>query len=342
MITASLVPAFDSAKLIRTLYRFDFRRLATLTGLTPAASVTDLQQYPGAVNGLTPLANNGFHRVAEPGSIVVGGGCLGYSNADLAQLRVDYLTDTMLALAFAAWARLPCLIYLPIGEEMITAEPGQHASWSQFGDRIELVVRGLAAQFDTGQHIHILRTDTSHVRALLDERGSQLAEALPASAIGSLYALRPSGKAVSPSEARLTQYRSTIATYLPDVIRQLLGQQTIRRVIAAENLHQVKAIAQARQLAGASGDSIDHLAHVPAPSLGGTTRMATAAADNVILACADPATSAAAVHRANQTVQTYWHAVWSTHRSLTTADHSPTLTNFFASYRSLLSQEGTL
>jgi hypothetical protein len=326
----------DSDKLLRTLYRLNHHQLYALHDLESAAARPSVAGFPGVISGVCAAVNTGFTAPDRQSAVVVGGGCLGYSGADPGQLRVDYLTDTMIALAFAAWAQLDCLIYLPIGEEMITARPEAHEGWQAFGDTIEALARRLAATVASAETVTILRTDAADIRHRLDKAVASHTGDLDATAIGDLYSLRPSGKQVTPSESRLDQYRATIATYLPDVVADLLGRSEVRHIVVAENMHQVKAVAAARALADAAGlGRVDHLAHVPAPSIGGTTRMAVARPDSAVIVTDTTSSNIAKMRRSNALVRGYWQATWDLHRAVSSLKLTPALVDMIGIYRQL-------
>jgi hypothetical protein len=140
-----------------------------------------------------------------------------------------------------------------------------------------------------------------------------------------------------PSRARLDQYRSTIATYLPVVVRDLTGSRTLRQVVVAENLHQVKAVNAARDLLTRLGlpHGIDHLAHIPPPSLSGTNRMARAADASALIVTDRAEANAAKIARMRPDVAAHWNAIWDLHRAVARTSHDGGLYAMTALYRKL-------
>lgn len=323
----------DGAKILRTLYRVDDKRLLALHDLVPAEA-SELADIASVRSGLAIAVNHSAGRARPGETIVVGGGCLGYTNARLVDLRLDYLTDTMIALAVASMTGVHCLLYLPIGEEQITA-PRLREEWSAFGDRIETIVERLAATLAAPPSVTIARTDAPAVRSAIDRSLARHHDQLAAANLGALYSLRPAGKPTIPGPARLDQYRSTIMTYLPQVVSELVGRH-VDHILVTENLHQVKAIAAARSLATDDGDHVDHLAHIPAPSLGGTTRMAVAKPESALIVIGSPATNAAMLRRADPTSRAYWQAVWDLHRQACLQPPAADLHTMLITYRSLV------
>lgn len=243
----------DSDKLLRTFYRLNNHQLYALHDLVPAGTSPSVARFTGVASGLCSAVNTEFSAPDPERSVVVGGGCLGYSGADINQLRIDYLTDTMIALAFAVWAELDCVIYLPIGEEMITARESSRAAWRAFGETIEMLVGRLAGTMASPRRVIVLRTDAAPIRGRLNKAITRHTGSLDAADIGDLYSIRPSGKQVTPSTGRLNQYQATIATYLPDVVAGLLGRPEVQHIVVAENMHQVKAVAAALSLGARRG-----------------------------------------------------------------------------------------
>lgn len=311
----------DSARILRSVYRIDEQRLFALHGLAAPTHV-GLGSSPAVQSGLAVAVNADFDPPRPGASVIVGGGCVGYSNASLAQLRLDYLTDTVMALAVASLAATDCLIYLPIREEQITA-PAAHEGWRAFGDILHAISSRLAATIAAPRSLTIARTDDPSVRSVVARVIARRGIDMRSDDLNTLYSLRPSGKQVTPSEARLQQYRSTIMTYLPEVVGELIGRP-VDHVVAAENLHQVKAVSLARSIAeGLRSGRVDHLAHTPAPSLGGTTRMSVAKPDSAIAIMDPPTASALALRRANRTVRSYWQTVWDLHRTVLASPSPP-------------------
>lgn len=323
----------DGAKILRTLYRVDDERLLAMHGLMPAKT-SALADIASVQSGLAVAVNTAARRPRPGATVVLGGGCLGYTNTRLNDLRLDYLTDTMIALAVASMAGADCLIYLPIGEEQLTA-PRQREQWSAFGDLVEAIVERLSATVAAPRSVTIARTDAAAVRSAIDRALIRHSDQLAASDLNTLYSLRPSGKPASPSPARLQQYRSTIMTYLPEVVSQLVGRH-VDHILVAENLHQIKAVAVARALACGDGGHVDHLAHVPAPSLGGTVRMAVAKPESALMVTGSPTANAIMLRRASPMSLAYWQTVWDLHRQASPQPPAADLHTMLTVYRSLV------
>ncbi len=299
---------------LRGIYKRGAARILSHHDLVAPSAVPALSGYSGARTGLCCAANPGFAG-PQPSStsVVVGGGCLGYSRARTDCVRIDYLVDTLLTLTLAAWTGYRCVIYLPVGEELLVANADRHGNWLRFGDVMEAFVGLLASRVALPHPVEIIRTDAPEVSALLDDCLDRRHRELDGWDLTDLYTVRPSttDQGDPPGPRRLHQYRRTIITYLPETIRQLLGDRTIAHVVVAENLHQVRAVAMARRITvnTTPADQIDYLAHLPTPSITATNRMARAEDRSAIHLLDPPDHTAAKIGRMAPVVRRFWEAV---------------------------------
>lgn len=246
-------------------------------------------------------------------AVVVGGGCIGYSNGRLAQVRADYIADLIAPLAVAALTGRIAVIYLPVGEELVTA-PSHRNRWTRFADELE---RCLAEICATAPDVtaRIVRTDKPDISALLDAAAARLAPGVSEDELAALYELQAAAEPRRrPGTARLSQYRRTLATYQPGVIAQILGVAPPRSVLVAENLHQARAVNLAARLSG--GTAVAHIAHLPAPALTGAERMCVVDPGEAAFAAGfeDIASVGSPLSR------TYWAAIAETYADVVHAD----------------------
>ncbi|EST27149.1 hypothetical protein [Streptomyces roseochromogenus] len=293
------------------MYRRSSSWLLNELRLVPALEHQDLIGYGPAAAGIA-FASNAHFTPPSGGSVVVGGACLTNCAAQVDRLRVEFVADTLQPLLLAAWAGVPCVLFLPIGEEILVSDPAVSPSaWQDFGQRLEGFVNRIAAAIPGGRPPVLVRTDRKPVSSALDSAADAITAVTPGGDIEDLYTIRaskPSRK--PPSAARLRQYRRSIVTYLPAVVSDLVGF-SVEHVVVAENLHQAKAISTARTVMEATGarERLDHLAHVPSPSVSGTGRMARAEERSTVF-CLDSAESRAEkVRRMSASVRWFWESV---------------------------------
>ncbi|WP_049714215.1 hypothetical protein [Streptomyces caatingaensis] len=329
-------------RLLRAMYRRSGAWLLDQLGLVSAQS-RGLSGYGPVNDGIAFAVNPQFEPLIGNQSVVVGGACLTNCDARLERLRTEFVVDTVQPLLLAAWARVPCMLFLPIGEEIIISNSSITVdAWRRFGDQVEAFVNSIAASIPGGHPPILIRTDSDTVSATLDTAVEAVSNLITATELADLYAIRPSSSGQTPpSAARLRQYRRSIVTYMPSVVAELLGCRDVQRVVVAENLHQAKAVRTARSVSAAIGSHsrIDHLAHVPAPSVTGSSRMARAE-DRSVLFCLDTeGVRAEKLQRITPTVRRYWESAW--RRALRpdgTAMHGDPLKAVFDEWRQLLVQ----
>ncbi|MCK2245425.1 MULTISPECIES: hypothetical protein [unclassified Crossiella] len=289
--------------------------------------------------------NVGFGVPLRDESVVVGGACLSYCDADLARLRMDFVADTLMPLLLSAWTGARCLLYLPVGEEIIvsgdTIEPDR---WRILGDQLEVFIDALAACVPGKVRPILVRTDDSAVSDAVDDAADEVAHYVDDRQLGSLYTFRRSTQVRNePGIQRLRQYRRSISSYLPRLIRLFVGDKSVRHVVVAENLHQVKAVSATRSMMESRADTLDHLAHVPPPSVSGTNRMARAAEHSALFCLEDADTQRAKTARMTPHVRRYWENVWPRREfsdsPLTEAD---TTARMFGLCRTLLQQASSI
>ncbi|MER6558529.1 hypothetical protein ABT300_12405 [Streptomyces sp. NPDC001027] len=247
-------------------------------------------------------------------SVVVGGACLTNCDARLERLRAEFVVDTLQPLLLAAWAGVPCVLYLPVGEEAIVSDPSISLdAWRHFGQRLEGFVNSIAASIPNGRPPILIRTDMDTSSAALDTAVEAISGLVRPQDLDDLYTIRPSRSGQKPpGAARLRQYQRSIVTYIPSVVAELVGGLDVRHVVVAENLHQAKAISAARTALTATGsqDRVDHLAHLPSPSITGTGRMARSE-DRSTLFCLDAAeVRAEKLLRMPPVVRQFWENSW--------------------------------
>ncbi len=314
---------------LRGVYRCGAARILSHHHLAAPSAIPALSGYPGVRTGLCCAVTPGFVAPRPSStSVVVGGGCLGYSRTRPERIRVDYLVDTVLALTLAAWTDCRCVIYLPVGEELLVADAGSHDDWRRLGDVVQVFVDLLAGRLVLRHPVEIIRTDAPEVSSFLEDRLDRRRRELDAWDLTDLYSVRPStaGRDNPPGPSRLGQYRRTIITYLPETIRELIGDRTIAHVVVAENLHQVRAVATARRITASTAPSarIDYLAHLPPPSITATNRMARADDRSAIHLLDPPDDTAAKIDRMVPVVRRFWEAVAAVHAAFSdAASHAP-------------------
>ncbi|MGY4969580.1 hypothetical protein ACWGCC_10160 [Streptomyces nigrescens] len=300
-------------RLLRDIYRRPSSWLLDELRLVPASERQDLIGYGPAAAGVA-FATNSHFTPPSGGSVVVGGACLTNCTAQLERLRAEFVADTLQPLLLAAWARVPCVLFLPIGEEIIVSDPSiSPSAWQDFGQCLEGFVNRIAAAIPDGRPPVLVRTDKKPVFTTLDSAADAITGLTPAEDLEELYTIRPSKSSRKPpSPARLRQYRRSIVTYLPTVVSDLLGGTSVEHVVVAENLHQAKAISTARAVMAATGarGHIDHLAHVPSPSVSGTGRMARAEDHSTVFCLEGAEAKAEKVRRMPVSVRQFWESVW--------------------------------
>ncbi|HWH00259.1 MAG TPA: hypothetical protein VNV66_13260 [Pilimelia sp.] len=299
--------------ILRGIYKRGAARILSHHHLAALSAVPALSGYPGAQTGLCCAATPGFVAPRpSPTSVVIGGGCLGYSQARTDRVRVDYLVDTVLTVTLAAWTGCRCVIYLPVGEELLVTDTASHDDWRRLGDVVQAFVDLIAGRVAPRHPVEIIRTDSPEVSSLLDDCLDRRRRELDGRDLTDLYTVRPSvaDRDNAPGPQRLHQYRRTIITYLPETIRRLLNDRTIAHVVVAENLHQVRAVAMARQITAstAPADRIDYLAHLPTPSITATNRMARADERSAIHLLDPPDHTAVKIDRMVPVVRRFWEA----------------------------------
>jgi len=301
-------------RVLRGMYRRSSAWLLEHLGLSPAPDRRELAGYGPVKTGVAFAVNRGFRVPASGSSVVVGGACLTNCNAQLTRLRTEFVADTLPPLLLAAWADVPCVLFLPVGEEIIVSDPsiGRY-EWQRFGDQLEVFVNSIADALPGARRPILVRTDSAAVSGMLDAAAVEIAGLVSAEELETLYTIRPSRSGQkTPGPERLRQYRRSLVTYLPSTVSALIGDPALRHVVVAENLHQAKAIRAARSVSAATsaGRRIDHLAHVPSPSITGTGRMARADDRSALFCIEDPAARAEKLHRMAPTVRRFWESAW--------------------------------
>jgi hypothetical protein len=301
-------------RVLRGMYRRSSSWLLEHLGLSPAPAQQELAGYGPVETGVAFAVNRDFQVPASGSSVVVGGACLTNCDAQLARLRTEFVADTVPPLLLAAWADVPCVLFLPVGEEIIVSDPSiSIEEWRRFGDQLEVFVNSIADFLPGGRRPILVRTDSAAVSGMLDAAASEIAGLVSADELETLYTIRPSRSGQkAPGPERLRQYRRSLVTYLPSTVSALMGEPAVRHVVVAENLHQAKAIRAARSVSAAisAGPRIDHLAHVPLPSITGTGRMARADDRSALFCMEDPASSAEKLRRMAPTVRRFWESAW--------------------------------
>ncbi|TQF01967.1 hypothetical protein E6W39_06375 [Kitasatospora acidiphila] len=281
-------------------------------GMESASTVSALADYRPVAAGMAFATNQEFQGPQSGGSLVIGGACLSGCAARLDRLRLEFVADTVHPLLLAACAGTPCVLYLPIAEEAIVSGPSIGLpAWQSFGDRLEVFVNALADAIPDGQRPILIRTDAPEVSTHLETAADQVSVLLDQREMEELYTIVPA-RAQRPGTARLRQYRRSIVSYLPSVVAALTGYADVQHVVVAENFHQVRAIDAARRLLPALAPSarLDHLAHLPSPSVSGTSRMARASERSVIFCGEAPEAQAEKVRRMPAAVRCFWERVW--------------------------------
>ncbi|MFJ8015055.1 hypothetical protein [Streptomyces sp. NPDC096339] len=301
-------------RVLRGVYRRSGAWLLDELGLISATETQDLVEYGPVKAGMAFAVNPQFKAPVSGRSVVVGGACLTNTDAQLDRLRAEFVADTVQPLLLAAWAQVPCVLFLPIGEEIIVSDPSIGIdAWRRFGDGLEAFVNSIAACIPDGRPPILIRTDSDAVSATLDTAVDAISGLVAVKDLDDLYTIRPSQSGQNPpGAARLRQYQRSIVTYLPSVLSELVGGLEVQHVVVAENLHQAKAIRAARTVSTATGAQgrIDHLAHVPSPSITGTGRMARAE-DRSTLFCLDPEkVRTEKLHRMPPVVRQFWESSW--------------------------------
>lgn len=307
-------------KLIAGIYKHSRSWFMDAYGLAPVQPGSVLSEFEHVRANIAFATNAGFDCTRTPTGLVVGGACIGYSEAEPKRLSLDIIADLISPLAFAKWSGNACLIYVNVAEEaMVTAERIALETWTQLGDGIEQLVVSMAGRIGVSD-LHILRTDRADVDEAIRHAVARRAALLPDSKIGNLYSIGYSGRTSYHDPVRLAQYRRNIVSYLPCVIRQATSLP-IRRLVAAENVHQVKAINMARELlsearesiAGSvppDGDQIDHVVFVSPPSITGTRRMATARHKSGIYPLEPASQFESKMMRMTPSAAYYWDRIW--------------------------------
>ncbi|GGP40362.1 hypothetical protein [Streptomyces abikoensis] len=329
-------------RVLRGMYRRSGAWLLDRLGLVSTATNRGLSGYGPANAGMAFAVNPQFEPLLGGPSVVVGGACLTNCDAQLERVRAEFIADTLQPLLLAAWARVPCVLFLPVGEEIIVNSSISLDRWRRFGDQLEAFVNNIAASIQDGSPPILIRTDGDAVSATLDTAVNKISGLIAPKDLEELYTIRPSPSGqTSPSTARLRQYQRSIVTYVPSVVAELVDGLDVRRVVVAENLHQAKAINAARAVSAATGsqDQIDHVAHVPSPSVTGTGRMARAE-DRSTLFCLDSAeVRAEKLQRMPPVVRQFWESSW--HHALhpaSTAGDGDRLNAVFDEWHQLLAQ----
>ncbi|WP_431781232.1 hypothetical protein [Streptomyces chumphonensis] len=305
-------PGATAERVLRGMYRRSGAWLLDRLGLVPAGGRPELAGHVPVEIGTAFAVGPDFERPVAGRSVVVGGACLTHCDARPERVRAEFVADTVQPLLLAAWAGVPCVLFLPVGEEMIVSDPSiGRQDWRRFGDGMEAFVRALAAAVPGGRPPVVVRTDAAETSAVLDRAVERSGDALAGLDLEDLYTVRPARAARRPpGPARLRQYHRSIVTYLPEVVSELAPGLDVRHVVVAENLHQAKAVRAAEAVAEAVGapGRIDHLAHVPSPSVTGTGRMARAE-DHSTLFCLDaPVVRAEKLARMPSSVRRFWAA----------------------------------
>src|SRR6202043_1853723 len=107
--------------------------------------------------------------------------------------------------------------------------------WRRLGDTMVRFVELLAKLIGV-RSLCTFRTDTDVVNYAIVDAVDIFRDLMPLSELRTLYAIDSSGKSSTPTPNRLQQYRRTVVSYLPPVLRAGLGLN-IHRLIVAENLH---------------------------------------------------------------------------------------------------------
>ncbi len=330
-------PAGLSERLIRSMLheraQVMFRRL----GLVAAQEIPDLAGFAGVAEDICAAASDNFVLGPAAVTIVVASPLIGYSRARIEWLHHDFITDIILAVAFARWAGHPCVIYLRTGEAMIGASRPYTHRWRQFGDQAEHFIRLLVDEIAPPRpEVTVIRTDRPEVYAhLIDatdrhhtslgRRGDRLTRIRP-----------PGGPRTGADTIGLNDL--AVVEYLPQVLGALLDRASTPSVIAADCLRHAPAVVRARDITRHSDHHVTHLAHVPAPSLAGDRRMSTASSEHTLRLGDDPATNHRKVQRMTPLAHTYWTGLWHLHATIVTDRPGPDIDNMVAHYARLLTQ----
>ncbi|WP_412544560.1 hypothetical protein R8Z50_22415 [Longispora sp. K20-0274] len=294
-------------RLLRSIYRRPASWLFEQYGLRPP-SASQVAAFAARELGTVCAVDTGFADDLDA-VVVVGGGCLGSCAARPADLGLDCVADILAPLTFASVTGSACLIYLPIGEELLTAGDIRAEQWRRFGGVVNRFVRGLAGQLPAPTNLTVCQTDNAAESRKLEETVRARRGQLDACDLGNLYELRPSRNPSPPSPGRLAQYRRTIVSYLPEVAASL-ADGCSGRVVVVENIHQVRAVNTARHLldGNTDGGRIDHIVTLPSPTLSGTGRLSRAQGPDALRVLDDPELTARRILAAPDVVLAYWEA----------------------------------
>jgi hypothetical protein len=321
-----LVNAYDlrmAEAILKHIYKRSLSWIVRKHDLELIEDQTLLGDLRDSSGGLIFAVNRELGNIRGENAVVVGAGCLGYSHGDYQQLGLEFTVDVLIPLYLAALLDVQCILYINIAEEILVAseEGGTESEWSHLGDIMVRFVELLAKRIGV-RNLYTFRTDTDVVDHAIVDGVDIFRDLMPLSELHSLYAIDSSGKSSTPTLNRLQQYRRTIVSYLPRVLRAGLGLN-IHHLIVAENLHQVRAVNLARSLlsqvcidghhiSGADNvrDSIDHIVFVPPPSITGTNRMARARVQSRFYVLDDPSTIAQKMLLMSPTTAYYWDHIW--------------------------------
>jgi hypothetical protein len=310
-------------------------------GLIPACEVSVLRSFRDVRSGLAWAALTGITLKRSAECMVVGGACLSYCDGVAERIGLEVIADVLAPLHLAQALQVPCLIYLGVAEEAMASESAVPLdAWRTVGDAVEAITLGLAKAMRLEPPL-VFRTDSEAAACAVEKAARLFQDQLTDARLTGLYAVASSGRAaVSPG--RLSQYRRNVVSYLPSIIASATGV-AVSHIVAAENVHQVKAVRLASLLArdlatigkldkDESADRIDHLVYLSPPSITGTRRMSQARPDSTIYLLHGEAHLAAQVQRMSNGSRHYWTNVWP--RSLLAAwfhdDDSPPLANILA------------
>lgn len=281
--------------------------------LVPARQVPTLSSFEYTQSGLAFAVNRGFEIIDRSDVIVVGGGCLGYCEGQIERLGFEVVADIMYPFCLARWLQTDCLLYLNVTEEVMVSKGRVPESfWTQLGDILQRFARRLAQILEI-ERLHVLRTDIPKVNLAIEEAVVLWSTHLEANSIDTLYAIDSSGRSSRRDNTRISQYRRNLVSYLPSVIRTGIGVPSTH-IVAAENIHQVKAINKARSILSSeipsSVDRLNHVVCVSPPSITGSKRMSMASSKSAIYILDELDEVKRKMDVMSPSSKYYWNSIW--------------------------------
>jgi hypothetical protein len=304
-----------AGKILERVYKRSAIWLMNKYDLVHARDIPTLGNFEHTEKGLAYAVNREYELVDKSRALVVGGSCLGYCEGRIEQLGLEVVADILYPLYLSRLLKTECLLYITVTEEaMVSRDSVPYRFWTFLGDIIERFVVDLARIFEP-KNLHIFRTDIPHVNLAIEAAVHLHINNLASNLISSLYAVDSSGRDSNKDAIRLAQYRRNIVGYIPGVIRTAIGIPSTH-IIAAENIHQVKAIKMARSILdsesslGSDIDRIDHVVYLSPPSITGTNRMSRASSKSAIYILEGIDEIERKLNKMSATSKYYWNSVW--------------------------------